>query len=121
MNEFKTRLQSDLSRLPPPLEGVAFEYGFNNNYLKTVGEYWMTKYDWRKHEKALNAFPQFKTSIDGLEVHFLRVGPDSKKAKGKKILPLLLVHGWPGKNDRPEDKRNAIINSKPFQVQSWSS
>ena len=39
------------------------------------------------------------TTIDGLDVHFLHVKPDPKAAKGKKILPLLIVHGWPGKHN----------------------
>ena len=38
----------------------------------------------------------FKTRIDGIDVHFVRAKPDPKVAKGKKVLPLLFVHGWPG-------------------------
>ncbi|CAJ0570041.1 unnamed protein product, partial [Mesorhabditis spiculigera] len=70
-----------------------FRYGFNTHYLKEVQEYWRSKYDWRKHEAALNSFTQFTTEIEGIQVHFIR----SKAASGyKKVLPLLLVHGWPG-------------------------
>ena len=47
--------------------------------------------DWRAQEALLNAFPQFKARVHGIDVHFLHVpgkGPDPK--------PLLLMHGWPG-------------------------
>ena len=63
-----------------------------------VGEYWLKKYDWKKSgEKTLNNMgSHFKTRIDGIDVHFVRAKPDPKVAKGKKVLPLLFVHGWPG-------------------------
>ena len=53
--------------------------------------------NWKKQEKMLNdILPQFKTSIDGLDIHFAHVKPDLSLSKGKKVLPLLMVHGWPG-------------------------
>ena len=63
-----------------------------------VGEHWLKKYDWRASgEKTLNNMgSHFKTRIDGLDVHFVRARPDPKATKGKKVLPLLIVHGWPG-------------------------
>ena len=33
--------------------------------LQALVRYWATDYDWRKAEARLNAFPQFKTTIDG--------------------------------------------------------
>ena len=80
------------------LEGANFEYGYNINYLmNNVADYWLNKYDWKKHEKLLNTvMPQFITKIDGLDIHFAHIKPDPKIAKGKKVLPLLIVHGWPG-------------------------
>ncbi|GMR56508.1 hypothetical protein PMAYCL1PPCAC_26703, partial [Pristionchus mayeri] len=72
----------------------SFEYGFNANYLKKVVEHWQTKFDWRKQEAILNTWPQFTTEIEGVKVHFYHAKPDAKKYK--KIVPLLLVHGWPG-------------------------
>ncbi len=96
LEDLKHRLELDLARLAPPLEGAAFNYGFNSDYLKTVGKYWLEKYDWRREESALNSVPHFKTSLDGLDVHFVHAKPDAKAAKGKKVLPLLMVHGWPG-------------------------
>ncbi|GMS78989.1 hypothetical protein PENTCL1PPCAC_1164 [Pristionchus entomophagus] len=72
----------------------SFEYGFNVNYLKKVIEHWQTKFDWRKQEAILNTWPQFTTEIEGVKVHYYHAKPDAKKYK--KIVPLLLVHGWPG-------------------------
>ncbi len=96
LDDLKTRLKRELdsNRLVPPLEGVGFEYGFNSNYLKKVGQYWLDKYDWRAREKLLNKYPQFKTKIGGLDVHFYHVKPKAKA--GVKTRPLLLMHGWPG-------------------------
>jgi juvenile hormone epoxide hydrolase len=61
-----------------------------------LGDYWLKKYDWRKQEKMLNGFPQFMTTIDGVDVHFMHVKPDPVKSAGKTVLPLLMGHGWPG-------------------------
>ena len=98
----KTRIKSDLTRLKEvdvrPLEDSAFEYGFNIDYLMNeVAPYWLQKFDWKKHERNLNMImPQFTTSIDGLNIHFAHVKPKLADAKGKKVLPILMVHGWPG-------------------------
>ena len=91
--DLKERLNR-AKRLTPALEGIGFEYGFNSGYMINVLDYWMNQYDWRKQESHLNSFPQFKTSVGGLDIHFIRKGPETKS--GKKILPLLLLHGWPG-------------------------
>ena len=41
--------------------------------LQGLVQYWSSGYDWRKAEAKLNALPQFMTSIDGLDVHFIHV------------------------------------------------
>jgi epoxide hydrolase len=56
-----------------------------------MAEYWRSTYDWRKHEARLNQFPQFTTTIDGTNVHFMHVHSPEPNA-----LPLILTHGWPG-------------------------
>lgn len=86
----KDRLRK--TRYQESLEGVNFTYGFNSNALKNIVNYWIDKYDWRKQEKYLNSFPQFKTTIEGIQVHFIHVKP--QKTSGNK--PILLVHSWPG-------------------------
>ena len=58
---------------------------------KALIEHWRDRYDWRLFEKKLNAFPQFRTGIDGLGIHFIHV-----KSKHANALPIILTHGWPG-------------------------
>lgn len=96
INDLKARLKTELNsnRLTEPLEGIGFEYGFNTNFLKKVGQYWLDKYDWKAREKLLNTYPQFKTNVGGLDIHFYHVKPKAKD--GVTTRPLLLLHGWPG-------------------------
>ncbi len=60
-------------------------------YLKQLCRYWATGYDWRRAESMLNAYPQLRTTIDGLGIHLLHVRSPHAAAR-----PLLLTHGWPG-------------------------
>lgn len=86
-----------INKLRDPLEGTTFDYGTNTKYLKTVLKYWRDDYltKWSdKHELYLNKFPQFKTNIQGLDIHFIHI--KAKQSEGKKHYPLLLMHGWPG-------------------------
>jgi len=59
--------------------------------MEALARYWATEYDWRKVEAKLNAYPQFITEIDGLDIHFLHV-----RSKHENALPLIVTHGWPG-------------------------
>src|SRR5436309_11090489 len=59
--------------------------------IQNLARYWTTEYDWRRCEARLNAVPQFKTVIDGLDIHFIHVESAHKNA-----LPLIMTHGWPG-------------------------
>jgi pimeloyl-ACP methyl ester carboxylesterase len=59
--------------------------------LQELARYWVTEYDWRRCETRLNALPQFKTEIDGEDVHFIHV-----KWQHADALPLVMTHGWPG-------------------------
>ena len=58
---------------------------------RKLARYWGTDYDWRKVEARLNALPQFITSIDGLDIHFIHV-----RSKEPNAMPLIVTHGWPG-------------------------
>ncbi|KAG9469903.1 hypothetical protein GDO78_019388 [Eleutherodactylus coqui] len=60
-----------------------------------VISYWRNKFDWKKQVKILNKYPHFKTTIEGLDVHFIHVKP-LHVTPGQKVYPLLMVHGWPG-------------------------
>jgi pimeloyl-ACP methyl ester carboxylesterase len=59
--------------------------------MQKLARYWATEYDWRKIEARLNAFPNFVTQIDGLDIHFIHV-----RSKHKNALPVIVTHGWPG-------------------------
>ncbi|WP_286161620.1 epoxide hydrolase [Sinorhizobium sp. NFACC03] len=59
--------------------------------MRKLADYWAKDYDWRKGEAKLNAYPQFVTEIDGLDIHFIHV-----RSKHKNALPLVINHGWPG-------------------------
>ena len=52
---------------------------------------WRDVYDWRAFEAKINTFPQFRTRIDGLGIHFLHV-----RSRHHDALPIILTHGWPG-------------------------
>jgi pimeloyl-ACP methyl ester carboxylesterase len=58
---------------------------------QALARYWANEYDWRRCEASLNALPQYKTEIDGVEVHFIHV-----KSPHAGALPLIMTHGWPG-------------------------
>ena len=60
-------------------------------YVKEVCDYWATNFDWRAWEAKLNAWPQFKTEIDGVDIHFFHVRSPHDNAR-----PLVITHGWPG-------------------------
>ncbi|WP_242342888.1 epoxide hydrolase family protein [Anaeromyxobacter terrae] len=59
--------------------------------MRELAQYWQTKYDWRKFEARLNALPQFVTTIDGEDIHFIHV-----RSKHPGALPIIVTHGWPG-------------------------
>jgi len=59
--------------------------------LKALAHYWATDYDWRKAEARLNAYPQFVTKIDGVDIHFIHV-----KSRHTNAMPMIITHGWPG-------------------------
>ncbi|MGF7212974.1 pimeloyl-ACP methyl ester carboxylesterase [Skermanella aerolata] len=59
--------------------------------MRKLAAYWQHEHDWRKIEARLNAWPQFMTEIDGLEIHFIHV-----RSKHANALPVIITHGWPG-------------------------
>ncbi|HZA82356.1 MAG TPA: epoxide hydrolase N-terminal domain-containing protein [Actinomycetes bacterium] len=89
LDDLRERLRR--TRWPDELPGVGWSRGVPLGYLKQLAGYWADGYDWRKQEAKLNQHPQFTTTIDGANVHFLQVRSPEPQA-----LPLLLTHGWPG-------------------------
>ena len=79
------------SRFPDQAPGEPWAYGTDVAYLRGLVEYWRSSFDWRAEEAALNAFPQFRVPLDGIDLHYLHV-----PGVGPSPMPLLLLHGWPG-------------------------
>ena len=79
------------TRWPDQLPGSGWSYGTDAEVLVPLAEYWADGYDWRRHEAALNAFPQLLTTVDGQQVHVIHAPSPEADA-----LPLVLTHGWPG-------------------------
>ena len=67
------------TRLPDQAPGAPWAYGTDLGYMRQLVEYWRDTFDWRKQEARLNAFPNYKVPVHGIDVHFLHVpgiGPD---------------------------------------------
>jgi len=65
--------------------------GIQLAFLQELARYWAEDYDFGRLEKRLNALPQYRTEIDGLDIHFIHV-----KSENDDALPLIITHGWPG-------------------------
>jgi pimeloyl-ACP methyl ester carboxylesterase len=78
------------TRFPRDFANDQWQYGTNTAYLKQLIEYWRTQYDWRKHEREMNSFANFKTEIDGIPIHFIH-----ERGKGPNPVPIIMTHGWP--------------------------
>ncbi|RSD25801.1 epoxide hydrolase family protein [Amycolatopsis eburnea] len=89
LDDLRTRLAN--TRWPDQPSGAGWRLGAPVDYVRELAEYWRTGFDWRAQEARLNAFPQFTTTIDGTNVHFLHVVSPEPAAT-----PVLLTHGWPG-------------------------
>ena len=85
------RLRLARTRLPDELDGAEWDYGMPLGYLRELITYWRDEYDWRAQEARLNAFDQFMTRIDGIDVHFIH-----QRSPEPDALPLIVTHGWPG-------------------------
>ncbi|MCE7003091.1 epoxide hydrolase 1 [Kibdelosporangium philippinense] len=65
--------------------------GAQLDQMQALVDYWLHSYDWRRLENKLNTFGQYRTRIDGLDIHLLHV-----RSRHQDAMPLLLTHGWPG-------------------------
>ncbi len=89
IDDLRERLRR--TRWPEPATVDDWSQGVPLAYLRELCTYWADGYDWRAAEARLNSFPQFRTEIDGLGIHFLHVRSPHPEA-----LPLVVTHGWPG-------------------------
>jgi len=79
------------TRFPDQAPGPPWAYGTDVSWMRELVDYWRDRFDWRVQEARLNAFPQYKVPLHGIELHFLHV-----PGRGPNPCPLLLSHGWPG-------------------------
>src|SRR5262249_34017053 len=79
------------TRWPGELPGLGWSRGVPLGYIKELAGYWQNSYDWREQEARLNMFPQYITTIDGQNIHFLHVRSPEPNA-----MPLIVTHGYPG-------------------------
>ncbi len=88
VEDLRRRLRA--TRWAPELPGDGWKYGVDATWLKGMVADWAEHYDWRVHEAAMNAYPNFKVEIEGIPIHFVHV-----RGKGPNPLPIVLTHGWP--------------------------
>jgi pimeloyl-ACP methyl ester carboxylesterase len=86
-------LRDRLARTRWPAEETVNDWsqGIPLSYARELCRYWEQDYDFAAAQDRLNAFPQFITEIDGLDIHFLHVRSPEPNA-----FPLVITHGWPG-------------------------
>jgi pimeloyl-ACP methyl ester carboxylesterase len=89
IDDLKTRLA--MTRWPDKETVGDWSQGVPLEKMKALADYWRSTYDMHRLEQRLNAFPQFRTQIDGLGIHFLHL-----RSKHPNALPIIITHGWPG-------------------------
>ncbi len=89
VDDLRRRLAA--TRWPEPATVPDWSQGVPLEWLQDLCRYWEREYDWNRLPDRLNARPQFRTAIDGVDIHFLHVRSPEPDA-----VPLILTHGWPG-------------------------
>jgi microsomal epoxide hydrolase len=123
LNDLNYRLEH--VRWPDHLEDSDWQRGTDIGYLKSLVSYWRDHYDWRTQEFEINRLSQFRSKVNGIDVHFVH-----EYGKGPNPLPIILTHGWPDSYIRyqkiiplltdparyggdPEDSFDVIVPSIP--------
>ena len=89
LDDLKNRIKN--TRWPDEINNSSWSYGTNLSFTKKLSNYWLNSFDWRKVETEINSYPNFIATIEDYEIHFMHI-----KGKGKKSIPLIITHGWPG-------------------------
>ncbi|MFO1039694.1 MAG: epoxide hydrolase [Geminicoccaceae bacterium] len=89
IDDLRQRLER--TRFPDQAPGEPWAFGTDVAYLRSLVDYWARDFDWRAEEARLNALPNYKVPLHGIDLHYLEV-----EGQGPAPLPLLLLHGWPG-------------------------
>ena len=88
-----TNIKSKIEHYPwSSIENMEeWTHGTNKKYLKELCDYWLKEFSWKKHEQLINSFKNYKTNVDGIDIHFIK-----EECSGENPKTLLLLHGWPG-------------------------
>ena len=78
-------------RWPSSFDADGWDDGASLAFMRRLADYWLNRFDWRAQERRLNRLPQFKTTIDDQEIHFVH-----RRGVGPAPLPIIVTHGWPG-------------------------
>src|SRR4029434_976206 len=89
LSDLKRRI--DATRWPERETVSDWSQGIPLAYVRELATYWASKYDWRSCERRLTALPQFTTTIDDLDIHFVHL-----RSRHADAIPLVMTHGWPG-------------------------
>jgi len=89
IDDLRSRLRQ--TRWTDEIKGSDWQYGASLSYTGELVDYWLNKFDWRKVEDEINQYPNYIAEVDGTKIHFWHI-----KGKGKKSVPLIITHGWPG-------------------------
>jgi hypothetical protein len=89
VDDLRERLRR--TRWPEPATASGWSQGTPLAWIPELCRYWLEDYDFAATQERLNRFPQFRTAIDGLDIHFFHVRSAQPGA-----VPLILTHGWPG-------------------------
>lgn len=89
LDDLKLRIRN--TRWPDEITDSGWSYGTNLSYMKELADYWLNTFTWRKVEAEIKSYPNFIADIGDYKIHFLHI-----KGKGRKSIPLIITHGWPG-------------------------
>jgi pimeloyl-ACP methyl ester carboxylesterase len=88
LDDLRARLAR--TRWPDEVRDAGWDYGARLAEMRDLVDYWRDGFDWRRQERAINAFPHFRLELDGLWIHFIH-----QRGAGPRPVPLLITHGWP--------------------------
>ncbi|XP_072384000.1 juvenile hormone epoxide hydrolase 2-like [Diabrotica undecimpunctata] len=99
-------------KFTPSLENTQTQYGLNGKVIQTLLNFIKNEYNFTERQNYLNSVPQFKTNIQGINVHFIHVR--SKRQANVPVVPILMLHGWPSSVSEFYESI-PILTSKEYQ------
>ena len=111
IDDLRARLRA--TRFPDEQPVKDWSGGVPLAQARALVQYWESRYDWRRFETELNSFPNFRTWIDGLGIHFIH-----GRSPHPDALPILLTHGWPGSiavSEHPNPATTEHLKSGHFE------